>query len=242
MTIAAELWKIPSASECGTVLAQKTSILFDRIREANSAGSEVRFACSMAAEDLVLIDAIAETKASISIFTLNTLRLHPESLDMIHSVSKRYSLEIKQVLPSEQDICEYSEKYGLNGFYESLEAKEKCCAVRKVIPLGAALEGAQAWITGQRSQQASTRLNLQFKEFDSARGIPKFNPLFDWTEAEVWSYISARSVPIHPLHLEGYPSIGCEPCTRPVHQGEDTRAGRWWWLQEQKKECGLHIK
>ncbi len=242
MTFPVPLWTIPSNRVSNEQLQTKKSVLFARIHEAAGVGGVIRFASSMAAEDLVVIHAIARTKVPISVFTLNTLRLHSESLEMIHIISRRYSIRIEQILPSEQDVQNYIKKFGSNGFYESVDAKENCCFVRKVAPLGMALRGADAWITGQRAQQTSTRLGLEFKEFDSTRGIPKFNPLFDWTEAEVWSYLLMHSVPIHPLHLKGYPSIGCEPCTRPVRQGENARAGRWWWLQEEKKECGLHIK
>jgi len=108
--------------------------------------------------------------------------------------------------------------------------------------LNKALLGADAWLTGQRREQAVTRSDLPLRELDDARNIAKYNPLFDWTESEVWAYLQSKQVPIHPLHFQGYPSIGCEPCTRAVKAGEDIRAGRWWWLQQDSKECGLHVK
>jgi phosphoadenosine phosphosulfate reductase len=215
-------------------------MLFERLTQIAAGFSKVRFASSMAAEDLVVIDAIAHTKVPIQVFTLNTLRLHSESVSMIDTVHKHYGIAIEEFFPDKSSIQTYVHQFGENGFYDSVQAKEECCRIRKVIPLSQALKDCQAWVTGQRHGQAVTRTDLAFKEFDRERGIEKFNPLHDWTEAEVWSYITLRSVPVHPLHLKGYPSIGCEPCTRPVRQGENVRAGRWWWLQEEKKECGLH--
>jgi phosphoadenosine phosphosulfate reductase len=234
------LWTSPSPILSQTFLDHKLPALFERLRQIDSEYSNVRFASSMAAEDLVLIDAIAHTKSAIGVFTLNTLRLHAESVEMIETIRRHYGIAIEQFLPAEAAIQTYVSEFGENGFYDSVQAKERCCRIRKVLPLAQALQGCQAWVTGQRNGQAVTRAELTFKEHDRDRGIEKFNPLFDWTEAEVWSYLKARSVPIHPLHLKGYPSIGCEPCTRPIRQGENVRAGRWWWLQEQKKECGLH--
>jgi phosphoadenosine phosphosulfate reductase len=235
-----QLWTIPNPEFSQTFLDNKASALFERLRQIDVAFGQVRFASSMAAEDLVLIDAIAHIKSAISVFTLNTLRLHAESIEMIETVRSRYGITIQQFLPEQASTEAYRLQYGENGFYDSVQAKEQCCRIRKVVPLAQALQDCQAWVTGQRNGQAVTRADLAFKEYDPERGIEKFNPLFDWTEADVWSYLKARSVPIHPLHLKGYPSIGCEPCTRPVRQGENVRAGRWWWLQEQKKECGLH--
>jgi len=240
MSQAQQLWAAPNPVVSQTFLEHRLPALFERLLQIDSAYSNVRFASSMSAEDLVLIDAIAFTKSAISVFTLNTLRLHVESVEMIDTVRNHYGIDIEQFLPAEAAIQTYVEQFGENGFYDSVKAKEQCCRIRKVIPLAQALQGCQAWVTGQRNGQAVTRADLAFKEHDRERGIEKFNPLFDWTEADVWSYIKARSVPIHPLHLKGYPSIGCEPCTRPIRQGENVRAGRWWWLQEQKKECGLH--
>ena len=160
---------------------------------------------------------------------------------MVTTVEQHYKIAIKRVYPKPTDIDAYVDRFGLNGFYDSEEAKKACCGARKVKPLNESLHGASAWISGQRKEQSVTRSDLAFEELDESRGIPKFNPLFDWSEDEVWAYLQSRRVPIHPLHLQGYPSIGCEPCTRVVKQGEDIRAGRWWWLQKDSKECGLHV-
>ena len=134
----------------------------------------------------------------------------------------------------------YLKKNGLNAFYDSVDLRKSCCGIRKVEPLNRALSHADAWMTGQRREQAVTRAELPFEETDESRGIPKFNPLADWTEAEVWAYLSRHNVPVNALHEKGYPSIGCEPCTRAVKAGEDVRAGRWWWENRDTKECGLH--
>jgi phosphoadenosine phosphosulfate reductase len=160
---------------------------------------------------------------------------------MVKTTEDHYGVTIGKVYPQENDVQAFIDQYGMNGFYDGEEPKKACCGARKIKPLNAALQGADAWITGQRREQSTTRTELNFEELDDARGIAKFNPLFDWSEADIWAYIKQENVPIHPLHLKGYPSIGCEPCTRQVKKGEDIRAGRWWWLQSDSKECGLHV-
>jgi phosphoadenosine phosphosulfate reductase len=129
----------------------------------------------------------------------------------------------------------------LNAFYDSVEMRKECCRIRKVEPLRRALAGKQAWLTGQRRSQSSTRAALDIQEFDEAHGLAKFNPLADWSEDDVWHYIRSNNVPYNLLHDKGYPSIGCEPCTRAIQPGEDVRAGRWWWENPESKECGLHV-
>jgi phosphoadenosine phosphosulfate reductase len=161
---------------------------------------------------------------------------------MKKKVEDHYGIVISALEPEAQDLEAYISQYGLNGFYDSEEAKKKCCYVRKVKPLELALNGAKAWITGLRRSQAMTRHELAFEEIDEVRGIPKFNPIFDWTDDDLWAYLAWQQVPLHPLHQQGYPSIGCEPCTRAIRADEDLRAGRWWWLNKQSKECGLHLK
>jgi phosphoadenosine phosphosulfate reductase len=130
---------------------------------------------------------------------------------------------------------------GINGFYESIDNRKACCAVRKVEPLKRALAGRRAWVTGLRAQQAVSRAQLAPREHDAAFGIEKFNPLHDWSEQQVWEYVRARDLPYNALHDRNYPSIGCAPCTRAVAAGEDVRAGRWWWENPETKECGLHV-
>ena len=144
--------------------------------------------------------------------------------------------------PQAQNVEEYVQQYGINAFYESIDLRKACCHMRKVEPLGRALKGKKAWITGMRAQQAATRSTLPVREFDSNNGIEKLNPLSDWTEQEVWGYIRNRDIPYNKLHDIFYPSIGCAPCTRAIAMGEDVRAGRWWWEDPTSKECGLHVK
>lgn len=200
----------------------------------------VKFASSLAAEDMLLTHAILSRNLPIIIFSLNTGRLHAETVSMIEQVRQRYGYIIEQWHPQQEALDAYVSEHGLNAFYDSIELRKRCCEIRKVEPLNHALAGAQAWVTGQRREQSVTRAQLPEREQDGARGIAKYNPLADWTEADVWAYLKAYDVPVNPLHARGYPSIGCEPCTRAIRAGEDRRAGRWWWESRDSKECGLH--
>jgi len=238
---APQFWTIPPRDLSPSQLAAKTQALQERLVSICDQFDDVRFATSLAAEDMVITDAIVKAKLPIQFFTLATGRLHQETVDMVKTTEDRYQINIAKVFPEESDVQSFIEQYGMNGFYDGEEAKKACCGARKIKPLNAALHGAKAWLSGQRREQSTTRTELNFAEHDDARGIEKFNPLFDWSEADIWAYIQQENVPIHPLHLKGYPSIGCEPCTRQVKQGEDIRAGRWWWLQSDSKECGLHV-
>jgi phosphoadenosine phosphosulfate reductase len=199
------------------------------------------FASSLAAEDMVLTDLILKAKLPIGIFSLETGRLHKETLAMIDKVKAHYGYDIQVMRPQQELVDEYVTKNGLNAFYDSVEMRKGCCYVRKVEPLGRALEGKQAWITGQRRAQSTTRAELAVQEDDAAHGLQKFNPLADWSEENVWEYLRSNEVPYNALHDRGYPSIGCEPCTRAIQPGEDVRAGRWWWENPESKECGLHV-
>jgi phosphoadenosine phosphosulfate reductase len=239
--IAPEFWSIPSSILTPAELAEKSAVLKQRLVDISNRFSDVRFATSLAAEDMVITDAISKAGAKIKLFTLATGRLHQETIDMVKTTEDHYGVAIEKVYPQESDIQAFIDQYGMNGFYEGEEPKKACCGARKIKPLNAALLGADAWITGQRREQSTTRTELNLEELDDARGIAKFNPLFDWSEADIWAYIKQENVPIHPLHLKGFPSIGCDPCTRQVKKGEDIRAGRWWWLQSDSKECGLHV-
>jgi phosphoadenosine phosphosulfate reductase len=199
------------------------------------------FASSLAAEDMVLTDMILKAGLPIGIFSLETGRLHKETLDVLDQVKAHYGHDIALYKPRAELVDEYVSKNGLNAFYDSVEMRKACCQVRKVEPLGRALEGKKAWITGQRRAQSSTRAELAVQEDDAAHAMQKFNPLADWTEQDVWDYVRANGVPYNALHDRGYPSIGCEPCTRAIQPGEDVRAGRWWWENPESKECGLHL-
>ncbi|MDN2717300.1 MULTISPECIES: phosphoadenylyl-sulfate reductase [unclassified Janthinobacterium] len=199
------------------------------------------FASSLAAEDMVLTDMILKAKLPIGIFSLETGRLHQETLAVLDKVKARYDHDITLYRPQPDAVAAYVEQNGLNAFYNSVEMRRECCRIRKVEPLGRALAGNKAWVTGQRRAQSTTRAELHVQEEDAAHGMTKFNPLADWSEEDVWAYIRANDVPYNALHDQGYPSIGCEPCTRAVQPGEDVRAGRWWWENPDSKECGLHM-
>ncbi|MES2298773.1 MAG: phosphoadenylyl-sulfate reductase [Pseudomonadota bacterium] len=199
------------------------------------------FASSLAAEDMVLTDLILKAGLPIAIFSLETGRLHPETLAVIDKVKQRYDYDIALFRPQPEAVEAYVAHNGLNAFYDSIEMRRECCRIRKVEPLGRALAGNKAWVTGQRRAQSSTRAELHVQEDDAAHGMVKFNPLADWSEQDVWDYIRANDVPYNALHDQGYPSIGCAPCTRAIEPGEDVRAGRWWWENPDSKECGLHM-
>ncbi|HYC42591.1 MAG TPA: phosphoadenylyl-sulfate reductase [Noviherbaspirillum sp.] len=199
------------------------------------------FASSLAAEDMVLTDMILRAKLPIGVFTLETGRLHKETLGMVDRIKETYGYEVKLYKPETAAVDNYVQQNGLNAFYDSVEMRKECCRIRKVEPLNRALAGNKAWVTGQRRAQSTTRADLAVQEDDPAHGMQKFNPLADWSEEDVWNYIRANNVPYNPLHDKGYPSIGCEPCTRAIQPGEDVRAGRWWWENPESKECGLHV-
>jgi phosphoadenosine phosphosulfate reductase len=155
-------------------------------------------------------------------------------------VREHYDLAIEVYYPDGRALEGYVREHGVNAFYRSVELRQRCCGIRKTEPLSRALAGKRAWITGLRRAQGITRQDVALEEHDAVHGLTKFNPLIDWSDADVWRYIRARHVPYNPLHDRGYPSIGCAPCTRAVEPGEDIRAGRWWWENPEHKECGLH--
>jgi phosphoadenosine phosphosulfate reductase len=201
----------------------------------------VALASSLSAEDMVITDAIAERRLPIEVFVLDTGRLHADTLLLLETVRRRYAIEVQVYAPDPQAVAEYAAQHGRDAFYGSLELRKRCCAIRKVEPLARALAGKRAWITGQRRAQAESRTALPEQEFDRVHGIEKFNPLAGWSEQQVWDYVRERRVPVNRLYSQGYRSIGCAPCSRPVLPGEDARAGRWWWEAPASRECGLHV-
>jgi phosphoadenosine phosphosulfate reductase len=211
------------------------------LRHAANSG-QVSLASSLSAEDMVITHLIATHGLDIGVFAIDTGMLHDETLGMIDKVRARYGIYIQIFRPNPKAIQAYVSANGSHAFYESLDLRHSCCAIRKVEPLERALLGLSGWITGQRREQGATRGQLESIEIDSARGIAKFNPLADWTWEEVVAFPKSNDVPLNPLHSRGYPSIGCAPCTRAIRPGEDPRAGRWWWENSQSKECGLHVK
>ena len=204
-------------------------------------GLKAGLACSFGMEDMVLIDIIAKVKGPMTIFTLDTGRLHEETYQIMDRVRSHYGLEIKNYFPNLEQVQVLVREKGFFSFKESIENRKECCGIRKVEPLNRALGELDAWVTGLRRDQAVTRTQTP-KVLEDADHPPlvKINPLADWTQDQVESYIEKNKVPINALHKKNYPSIGCAPCTRPIEPGEDIRAGRWWWENPEHKECGLH--
>lgn len=201
---------------------------------------DAALASSLAAEDMVLTHAIFNAGLPLRVFTLDTGRLHAETLAMLDLVKEAYGREVDVFRPDAQAVADHVAAHGSHAFYESVALRKACCQIRKVEPLKRALAGRGAWITGQRRAQSATRDELPEEERDEVFGLTKYNPLAAWSEEDVWGVIRALGIPYNPLHDQGYPSIGCEPCTRAIRPGEDLRAGRWWWESSDSKECGLH--
>jgi len=226
------LSKINSEVSGKTPLAALTAI---------SKNEGVVFSTSFGLEDQVMTHLIFSNNLPIKIFTLDTGRLFPETYSVWSRTKEMYSKEIHAYSPNENLIQELISKKGPNSFYESVENRLECCHIRKVEPLQRALKGNSIWITGIRKGQSNARGGISSLEWDDVNSIVKFHPLFDWSMNEVKKFISENNIPYNALHDKGFPSIGCQPCTRAVKEGEDARAGRWWWEQNNKKECGLHI-
>lgn len=215
--------------------------LAGRLALAASLGGRAVFTTSLGIEDQVITHGIAVNKVDIDIATLETGRLFKETVDLIGETEARYGIAITKYLPDPAEVAEYASKYGMNGFYESVEARHACCGVRKLRPLARALEGATIWITGLRRGQSGNRAETPFAEYDAERGLIKVNPLADWDIERIRDLVAREAIPVNPMHDRGYPSIGCEPCTRAIKPGEPERAGRWWWENDEKRECGLHV-
>lgn len=237
-----EFWRMPAPNPATlATLPQKTAALAERLQAVAERFPNAVFASSLAAEDAIITDQIAALKLPLRVITLNTGKLNAETEALIAETRSRYpELAFSVFEPQVEAAAEFEQAHGSAAMYESVELRKRCCHIRKIEPLNRALEGAAAWLTGQRRSQSVTRSDLHLEEADSARGIAKFNPIFDWEDDDVWAYVQTHQVPMNALYQQGYPSIGCEPCTRPVKVDEDIRAGRWWWEQKDSKECGLH--
>jgi phosphoadenosine phosphosulfate reductase len=222
-------------------LQQKIEHAVTILTEAIHDYAPVTFANSLGAEDMVLTDLIDRYKLDIDMFSLDTGRLPQETYDLMQTVRERYKKPLRIYFPNVKQVEEFVAENGVNGFRDSVALRKRCCHVRKVEPLRRALFGKRAWVTGIRNEQATTRLSLKVSAYDMSNRMQKFNPLLDWSNAEVWEYIKKYEVPYNKLHDSFYPSIGCAPCTRAVTPGEDIRSGRWWWEKPDTKECGLHI-
>ena len=197
-------------------------------------------ATSLGAEDMVITDMIARHALAVAIGTLETGMLHAETVGLILQIESRYAVGVEVFEPVQESVVHFVRKNGERAMYDSIELRKGCCAIRKLEPLSRMLESRSAWVTGMRREQSANRGTVEFTEQDD-KGRTKFNPLADWSWADVWQYIALNDVPYNPLHDQFYPSIGCAPCTRAVAVGEDFRAGRWWWEDEAAKECGLHV-
>lgn len=202
----------------------------------------ISLACSFSAEDLVVLDLMSRVVDQPRVFMLDTGRLHQETYDLADQVRRRYGIEIEVYFPNAESVQEMVREHGLNLFYQSVELRKRCCGVRKVEPLARALSAVDGWITGLRREQSPTRTQIPKVDIDEAHGgIYKVNPIADWTSEDVWHYVHEHNVPYNALYDQGYASIGCAPCTRPIQPGEPERAGRWWWEDPELKECGLHV-
>jgi phosphoadenosine phosphosulfate reductase len=220
-------------------LIDPTTQALETLRESAGVG-EVVLASSFSVEDMVLTDLIDRHKLAIGIFTLDTGRLPEETYTLMQQTRARYRTPVAVYAPQAAAVEAYVAANGPNAFYDSVELRQSCCAIRKVEPLKRALAGKQGWVTGQRRQHSVTRRDLPLREWDADNAMHKFNPLAAWSNEDVWAYVKANDVPYNALHDRGYASIGCGPCTRAITVGEDIRAGRWWWENPETKECGLH--
>ncbi len=198
-------------------------------------------ATSLGAEDMVITDLVARHGLPVAVATLETGQLHAQTVALIPRIERRYGLAVEVFKPAQESVIQFVQSHGDRAMYESIALRKQCCAIRKLEPLSRMLAGASAWVTGLRREQSDTRAVVPFSEPDD-KGRIKFNPLADWSWADVWHYIATHDVPYNPLHDEFMPSIGCAPCTRAIAVGEPFRAGRWWWEDEKAKECGLHVK
>ncbi|MDR2408865.1 MAG: phosphoadenylyl-sulfate reductase [Bacteroidales bacterium] len=203
-------------------------------------GNRIALSSSLGLEDQVLTDIILKIDHNARIFTLDTGRLFPETYQLLDKTNLKYNIKIEVFFPDYKQVENMVNQEGVNLFYESIEKRKKCCYVRKIEPLNRAFQTLNAWICGLRKQQSVTRKDLQLVAWDEINNLLKINPLIHWTDEQLVQYIKTNRVPCNKLHDKGFPSIGCEPCTRALKQGEDIRAGRWWWEAPEHKECGLH--
>ena len=198
------------------------------------------FTTSFGLEDQVILHMLAESGIEVDVVTLDTGRLFPQTYDLWAETEARFRRRIRAIYPRHEEVAALVDRQGINGFYDSREARLACCHVRKVEPLNCALAGAAGWITGLRAEQSAGRRDMALVSADAEYELIKLSPLFDWDREAVLAFADAHDIPRNPLHANGYVSIGCAPCTRAISPGEPERAGRWWWEEETKRECGLH--
>ncbi len=206
---------------------------------------EIALSSSLSYEDQAITHMIAsspEARDAYRVFTLDTGRLFPETYQLIDRTNMTYGINVEVFFPDCKEVQRMVREEGINLFYNSIESRHRCCQIRKLEPLGRAFKGLKAWVCGLRRSQSLTRKDMQLVEWDEKNNLFKINPLIDWSEQEVISFVKKNGVPYNVLHDKGFPSIGCQPCTRAVKPGEDVRAGRWWWESPEHRECGLHVK
>jgi phosphoadenosine phosphosulfate reductase len=203
-------------------------------------GDRIVLSTSLGLEDQVITALVLRQKRDTEVFTLDTGRLFPETYDLIARTNKFFGIRMKIYFPDPEKVEEMVASHGINLFYDSVENRKMCCGIRKVAQLPRAFQGKEAWICGLRKDQSVSRFFSKLVEWDANNGLVKINPLIKWTIKDVWDYIKSHNIPYNLLHDRGFPSIGCEPCTRAIEPGEDVRAGRWWWESDMGKECGLH--
>lgn len=235
----------PSTSEVDAIALDQRLASLDTLEErlleiSRTIKGRVTFSTSLGIEDQAVLHAIAESRAPIDVFTLDTGRHFPETLETLEASENRYGLNIRVMFPDAADVEELVARDGIYGFRLAIENRKACCDVRKVRPLKRALAGATGWVTGLRREQSAGRAHVPFAAWDAADALVKLNPIADWSLDQLEAYVADNAIPINPLHARGFPSIGCQPCTRAIKPGEDIRAGRWWWENEDGKECGLH--
>jgi len=205
-------------------------------------GSKIALASSFSAEDQVITHMLSQLTSAPKIFTLDTGRLPQQTYDLMETTRDKYHINIEILFPDTKRTEDMTTTHGPNLFYKSIENRKLCCQLRKVDPLQKKLSTLKAWICGLRKEQSLTRTTVERIEWDSTNDLVKVNPIADWDTCRIWEFIRKNNVPYNSLHDEGYPSIGCAPCTRAIKPGENIRAGRWWWEKPEHKECGLHLK
>jgi phosphoadenosine phosphosulfate reductase len=238
---APELWQRPRPADAPDAFNARVEALVADLSAIGRRHARSALASSLSAEDNVLAHALSTAAPTIEVFVIDTGRLHDETLALFGTVERTLGVPHRRVEPDADAVALHVATHGAFAFYDSVAQRHACCALRKVEPLKRALAGYDAWLTGQRRVHGPERAALAAVEHDAAHGLAKYNPLAAWTDDDVWYYVAQHRLPVNPLHDRGYPSIGCEPCTRAIRRGEEPRAGRWWWEQAASKECGLHV-
>jgi phosphoadenosine phosphosulfate reductase len=235
-------------NEAGQMLAEQLVLEISKLdcmqalqAIAEAYPGQVACSSSFSCEDQVITHDICSQNLPIQIFTLDTGRLFAETYSVWAATNEKYKTSIKAYFPNQEELQDFVWTNGPNAFYESVEKRKQCCHIRKVEPLQRALAGYKVWVTGLRAEHSANRSNMLQVEWDSANRIVKYHPLLHWTSEQIQAYINKNNIPYNPLHQQGFVSIGCAPCTRAINPGEDFRAGRWWWEDAEKKECGLHV-